>query len=151
MKVKINNVGQLRRRGFSFVDAVVAAAILGLTSATVFFGISTIVSGIQFDREQDRATQIMVEKLDAIRLYAWQDLTTTIMPTNFQASFCTDCELDLTYNGTVEIEDSPGSEGYSSRLKKVTVTLDWQSGTGTNQAQLHTLVSEYGTQSNFTQ
>src|SRR5437868_3625278 len=67
-----------RRRwaaGFNLVEVVVAIAILGIGIVALY---SSLLSGFrvaQLSREDLRATQVMVELMDTLRLYSWDQIT----------------------------------------------------------------------------
>ena len=64
-----------RSQGFSLVEAVVGMALLGLVCMALFSGLCNSTFSVQLARENLRATQIMSEKLDTIRLYSWKQMT----------------------------------------------------------------------------
>src|SRR5262245_59367484 len=65
----------VRNRGFTLVEAVVGMALLGLVCMALSSGVCNSVFLVQLSRDNLRATQIMAEKLDTIRLYSWKQLT----------------------------------------------------------------------------
>jgi|SRR6185503_6586530 len=147
---------RLFQKAFSLVETTFAIALLGLSSAALLSGLVSSVSTIQAQRETLRATEIMTEKLDTIRLYSWTQLGTAGYITNsFQVSFYPTNQLSgagignsgLTYTGTVSIANLVMSESYSNSLKLITVGLSWSSGRRFRSAQMSTLVSQHGMQS----
>src|ERR1051325_6622859 len=91
-------VSQSRRvricRAFTLVEVMVASALIGITLLAFMAGFSTSFQGIQLDRENSRAAQILLEKTELLRLYNWSQVTgadTNIyIPTTFTAPFYPD-------------------------------------------------------------
>src|SRR5262245_53420616 len=73
---------------FNLVEIVVAIAILGVAVVALY---SALLSGFrvaQLSREERRATQIMVELMDTLRLYSWDQVTDpTFTPKKFDIEY----------------------------------------------------------------
>jgi len=148
--------GSRRQRAFSLVETIFAIALLGLTAAALLSGLVSGFSTVEAQRESLRATEIMTEKLDTIRLYSWTQLDTPGFITNsFEVSFYPTNQLSgagvgspgITYTGTISITNPVMSETYSNSLKLITVGVTWSSGARPRSGQMSTLVSQYGIQS----
>src|SRR5512136_482740 len=63
--------------GYTFAEVLVAAAILGVVATSLYAAFSGGFFIIQSTRENLRATQVMVQKLEAIRLLTWSQLGNT--------------------------------------------------------------------------
>src|SRR5688572_33093234 len=113
MKIKAALLKRIRQKlaGFSIIEATIGMGIVGTTVATVFSGFTSGFFTMQMARENLRATQIMLERVETIRLYSWDQVTDPdgyITPT-FTASYDPDApngETGLVYQGTVEITDA---------------------------------------------
>ena len=130
--------------------------LLGITFVAMLGSLNWVVSGVQWARESARATQLMEEKLDTLRLYSWDQLNTPgFISTNFVSTFSTlengaavpAYDRGLIYTGTVTIGSAPLTEAYGSQVKLVTVSLRWNSGHRPRLAQMSTFVAQYGMQS----
>jgi prepilin-type N-terminal cleavage/methylation domain-containing protein len=76
------------QRGFSLVEVVIAMAIVGVSAFALLSGISSGMLTMQMARENVRATQIMVERTETLRLYSWDQLNTTnFIQTAFTESY----------------------------------------------------------------
>ena len=64
---------------FALLEVVIAAFALGVVLLALFASLSSGFSIIQSARENLRATQILVQRTEAIRLYNW----TQILDTNY--------------------------------------------------------------------
>lgn len=140
-------------RAFLLVDSVVAMGLIGITLVGMLGGLGLVLSSVQWGREQARATQLMEEKLDTLRLYSWDQLNTPgFIKTNFVATYSTlsngtsSGPGGLTYTGNLIIDAPPLAESYSNGLKQVTVALQWTSGGRPHRTQMSTFVAQYGMQ-----
>jgi hypothetical protein len=102
-------------------------------------------------RENQRATQILAEKMETIRLYTWDQLNTPgYVPTNFTSYAYPEGILEasrgITYTGLLSISKAPLTEGYASDLKDATVTVKWTTGSIQHTRKMTTLISRYGLQ-----
>jgi prepilin-type N-terminal cleavage/methylation domain-containing protein len=149
-------ISQLHRargeeHGFTLVEVMVASALIGIMFLAFMAGFSTSFQGVQLDRENSRATQILLEKTELLRLYDWDQITgsdpSIYIPTNFIASFYPDTNNGgFSYSGTVVIANVPIAENYSNDMRQVILTVTWTSGRTTRSRTMSTFVSKYGLQ-----
>lgn len=147
-KVAARTVG-----GFTFIEAILSLAIFGIAFGGVLTGLNWNVSSVKFARETVRATQIMEEKVDTIRLYSWDQITTPGFITNqFYAPFSPASllsgsnALGVTYTGFITIGNSPLTESYKTNIRQISIDLYWPSSAAVRHAQMTTFVSKYGLQ-----
>lgn len=141
------------RAGFSLVEAVIALAVIGILLVTLYSGMTSGLDCVRISREQLRATQIMLEKMEAIRVFNWDQITTNgFLPTSFLEPYAYDGTTNPTaggfaYTGAVTVAAVPASgRNYTNHLRQVTVALTWNSGKGLKQREISTYVSRYGIQ-----
>jgi hypothetical protein len=147
LRVPIVGSNRVKQSGVALAEVLVAVAIIGFLFVTLFLGISFCFSVTKFERENLRATQIVLQRLEGIRLFNWNQLTNTALnPTTFTARYYpgsgTRPASGLTYSGTVAVTPvtlNP-SATYSGNMKQVTVTVQWTSG---NNLVRHRSVSTY--------
>ncbi len=152
-----NDLGGRRFRlaaGFTLMEVTIAMVIIGMFFAGLLGGLTWIVASAEWTREYTRATQLMEEKLDTIRLYSWDQINTPgYIQTNFVATLSTvtdgttNTASGLAYNGAISIADPGLTEAYSNAVKQITVTVQWSSGGRTHSTQMSTLIAQYGMQS----
>lgn len=136
-------------RGFSLVEVLVAVAIGGVMVVSLYTGFSTGFAVVQLARENLRATQILQEKMETIRLYTWDQVTTqNFIPVTFTDVFYpgTQSTGGLVFTGSVAIAVAPLTESYSNDLKLVTVKVSWVSANVLRTREMHTFISRYGLQ-----
>jgi type II secretory pathway pseudopilin PulG len=134
---------------FSLIEVVVAVGLAGIMFVSLYAGISSGFAVVQLARENLRGTQILQEKMETLRLYTWEQLTTVgFIPTNFTDVFyaTTQSASGLTYTGMVSIASAPVTEAYSNDLKQITVRVTWTSANVLREREMTTFVSRYGLQ-----
>jgi prepilin-type N-terminal cleavage/methylation domain-containing protein len=145
--------GQSRQEAFTLIEVVVSVAVLGILLVSLYGGLTFGFSQIQVTREEERATQILSEKMEIARLISWDQLVNLpgYIPTNFTASYSIANPTNipagsLIYSGTVTITNAPVSENYSNDLKMLVISLAWQSRGINHRRAMTTFVSRYGLQ-----
>jgi prepilin-type N-terminal cleavage/methylation domain-containing protein len=138
--------------GFTLVEIVAAMAILGIAGAGVLGAIGYLCNGAQFNREKLRATQILAQTTEVIRLCNWDqtDPTTNFIPSSLTVPYFTDNATVTNgpfYQLSVTITNPPAlGASYSNDIRMVVVTATWASGRVTHSASVSTYVSQYGIQ-----
>ena len=139
----------VEQRAFTLIEVMVAIMAVGVSVISLYAGVTCGFAAVETSRETLRATQVMLEKLETVRLYSWSQLNTPgFMPTNFSAPFnpSTNSTGGFNYQGTISVVNAPVSETYSNDLKEVTVTVTWTAANVTRSRTMNTLVSQYGLQ-----
>ena len=134
-------------QAYTLVEVMIGVAIISIGFASLYLGFSQGFAVIQVARENLRATQILQEKMETIRLFTWAQLTNSPASTNFTTSFyplAPAGSQGTTYTGTRIITNAPVSESYAADLRMVIVQLKWMSGTVSRQREMRTFVSQYG-------
>ena len=115
--------------GMSLVDVVMAIAMLGIMAGGVFGSFRYGFFTLQCVRENQRATQIMLEKVETIRLYSWDQVNSNnFVPVTFSERYDPQGSANgqgITYSGTVAIASCPLSSSYAANLRELTITLQW--------------------------
>src|SRR5947207_10220837 len=100
-----------RHHAFTLMEVLVVVAIIGFEFVTLYLGMTQGFGIIQVARENLRATQILQEKMETIRLYTWSQITSNgFIPSAFQATFYpagTQTNQGVVYQGTVTITNAP--------------------------------------------
>ncbi|MCL5096311.1 MAG: type II secretion system GspH family protein [Candidatus Omnitrophica bacterium] len=134
---------------FSLVEVMVSFGIIGMLLVTLFVAFSSGFATVELTREDQRATQILLEKMEVIRLYSWDQLNTPgFIPAQFEAPFYATNEAltGLVYTGQVSISNAPLTEGYGVDMKQINVSVDWNSSHRMHHREMSTFVSRYGLQ-----
>jgi prepilin-type N-terminal cleavage/methylation domain-containing protein len=134
-------------RAFTLIETLFGMGIVSVLMVTLYAATATSLSIVQSCQENQRATQIITEKLDTIRLYNWTQITNRYVPTNFVVGI--DPAVDNSrpyYTGTVVIAQSSPTTTYRSNLMQVTVNLNWVSQKRPQSKTMTTYMAKYGLQ-----
>lgn len=155
IRVSINETPMPRQSAFTLIEVMMGAAVMTVVFVTIF-GVMTMgmfISGTS--RENLRATQIMVDKMEGIRLYSPTQLTnTTFLLQSFTNWFSETNNLGLPnvqgygvmYTGTITIAPVSFTTSYSSNMQQVTVNIGWVSGGQGNIAHTRSMSTFYANQ-----
>lgn len=145
--------GSGRSAAFTLIEVIVGVALMAILSATLYAGLSYGFAEIRLSREEERATQVLAERMEVVRLLSWDQLVNLpgYVPTNFTDSYSVLNPSNapsnaFIYSGTVLVTNPPLSETYTSDLRMVQITLKWTSGNQTHKRAMTTYVSRYGLQ-----
>ena len=143
--------GETLEPGFTIVEAAIGMGVVGMTAIALFSGLSTGFLSMQIARENLRATQILMEKTEMIRLYSWdQVITPGFIPSSFVDYYDPQSgstnELGLTFIGSIDITNVPFASDYSANMRQLTVTVTWHNDTVPRTRSYTTFVSQNGLQ-----
>ncbi len=153
IKRTVNLLRKGERSAFTLVEVIFAVALLGILSVSLYGGLAFGFTQIQLSREDERATQILSERMEVVRLLNWDQLVNFAgyVPSTFKASYSITNPTNapagsLIYSGTVVVTNAPISETYSNEMRMIQITLTWQSGKVTHQRTMTTFAARYGLQ-----
>ncbi len=119
--------------GVSLIEVVMAVCVVGLVSAGLMGAISCGFTMLSRTRENQRATQVMLEKVETLRLYSWSQINSNgFVPAKFTEllnPLDADEKNPALITGTMSVEKFPFTTSYSNSLKQVRMTIEWR-GTG---------------------
>jgi len=131
-------------RAFTIVETVVATLLLTSSVLALYAAFSFGFRVIKLSQEDLRADQILVQKLETLRVYDWSKVISGFIPTNITESFSGN--EGLTYDVAIAITSAPVIESYNDTLRQVTVSLSWESGGVLRNRSMTTFVSKDGLQ-----
>jgi len=165
LRCKSRNREQKARSAYTFAEVMVAVAVVGVMVVSLYMGISSSFAIIQRTRENLRATQILVQRVETVRLYNWDQLRYTGTPTWFQTNFTAIYDPlagtngtggGVTYYGNIRltvpppVSVMPTTVSYRGDVALVTVSLRWTNKTASSsfphERQFETLVAKSGMQ-----
>lgn len=138
------------KQGATLASTVIAMAILGILTTAALAVISSGIVTIRLARENDRATQVLVEKMESVRLYNWDQINSNgFIPPTFTAYYDPQggTNQGLAYSGTIRIAPANMASSYTNDLMQIQVQISWQSGSLSRSRELSTFVSRYGLES----
>src|SRR5580765_3820955 len=146
---------RLRKLAYTLVEVVVCVALIVILFVSLYGGMSTGFALTQASRENLRATQIMLEYMEGIRLYNWDQLVASnwipVYFTNWYYPFAASNESQgIPYYGTVMVSTNPTmtpTAAYSTNMAAVVVTVNWTNFNGSpHTRQMTTYVARNGMQ-----
>jgi prepilin-type N-terminal cleavage/methylation domain-containing protein len=141
-----------QKAAFTLVEVMIAVAILGIMFVALYGGMSSGFAVTQLARENLRATQIMLERMEGIRLYNWEQVVySNMVPTTFVAHY-----YPLASNGESQgmpfygrlIVTNAGitDTTYGDRMRLITVQLRWTNANVPRFRTMSTYISRAGVQ-----
>ena len=141
-----------RAKAFTLIETLVAMGVVGIMVAALYTAITLGFSSIRTARENLRATQIMIEKAEVIRLLSWNQIgVTNVLPATFVAYYDPIGATNgkgpgATYTGTIEVKQFPTAKSYQPEMREVIVQVQWVTGGLKHSRKLKTHVAHYGIQ-----
>jgi hypothetical protein len=137
----------------TFMEVLVGTSIMAIMFASLYTAMSSGFSMVTLARENLRATQIMLNRMEGLRLYNWNQLVySNMVPTTFTENFYPVGNVGntgITYYATMNITNvtmDPPATYSAGMVRRVTVEVKWNSGGVERTRQMSTYVSEYGVQ-----
>jgi hypothetical protein len=154
MKLSCARLGTGRgASAYTLVEVIVAVLVLTTIAVAYYSGLSWGFAITQSSREELRATQILVQKVEGLRLCNWRQLSEYSFREHYDPLGTTNQTGGAVYLGTVKVTASdhiPSGSSYRPNMVKVTVALYW---TNYNRGrplvhtrQTQTQVARYGIQ-----
>ena len=141
-------------RAFTLTEMLVALTIVSIMAVCLYAGITSGFFTVRMARENLRATQIMMEKVEVIRLCTWEQINSNnFIPSTFTAYYYNGTNNGgtngLVYEGTIDIRQPPGGlmkANYTKDVRVIMIELKWKTGGLERTRQLHTYYSRWGLQ-----
>jgi len=146
MKLQFSNN---RQSGTTIVEVVAAVAILAISAAGLMGAMANGFFSVQMTRENQRATQILIERTEMARLYNWEQVTTPgFVLTNFVTAYDPQSTNGggIAYTGVVSLAAFPFAANYATNMRQLTVTLNWNTKGINRTRSLTTLLGRDGLQ-----
>ena len=158
--MNISRHGNCRRAeaAYTLAEVIMGAMMVTITFISLYAGMSSGFAVTKVARENLRATQIMLERMEGVRLYNWGQLVySNMIPltfTNYYYPLTNAGEsCGIPYVGTFTITNvrfpSP-APSYANKMRLITVQVWWTNSLGTNcvarTRQMQTYVGAYGLQ-----
>jgi prepilin-type N-terminal cleavage/methylation domain-containing protein len=148
---------------FTLIEVMISMAVVAMMFVSLYAGISQGLAVIATARENMRATQIMIEKIELLRLYSWDQMNTPgyiptafaerLMPSTTTNSSTTAASIDALatpggvgtiFVGTIQLGPAPVNDGYTNAMRMATLTVNWTNGNIRRARSMQTLVAQRG-------
>jgi type II secretory pathway pseudopilin PulG len=152
--VLIRSIVQIRiskkrlQAAFGLTESLIGVVVIGVVFTALYAGMTTGFHAVRSARENLRATQILLEKFESLRLYNWEQITnSTYVARTFTNSYVLNpTTAGTVYYGRVSIDPAPITEAYRDDLRSVTVSVQWKAGNTMRTRSFTSLVAKYGLQ-----
>ncbi|MEY2429369.1 MAG: hypothetical protein QOJ40_2254 [Verrucomicrobiota bacterium] len=134
----------------TLVDVILAVGIIAIMAGGMVGSITYGFYVMQMARENQRATQIILERIEAIRLYNWSQVTDpTFIPSTFIDVYDPQAASNaqgVIYYGTLTKSGVPFTNSYSANMVQLTLGLTWRTRNITRSRSLTTYIAKDGIQ-----
>jgi type II secretory pathway pseudopilin PulG len=128
MKIRLRKPGQ---QATTLVDVIMAVAIIAIMCAGLVGSLTYGFYTMGIARENQRGTQLLLETLETIRLYNWDQVNSNgFIPDTFTGVYDPQAapgQQGITYYGTITKGPAniAGAPAVNTNLMLMTVTLSW--------------------------
>jgi prepilin-type N-terminal cleavage/methylation domain-containing protein len=143
-------------KAFTMIEVLVGVCILGIMVVSLYTGLSSGFTVVQLSRDNLRATQILLQRMETIRLYNWNQMlnTNSYLKPVFEDRYDPKATNGTIYSGRITTDlPNIGNLAYKTNMRLVTVTLYWTNysqkpnpTTVVRSRQMQTFVARYGMQ-----
>ena len=141
------------QRAYTLVEVLFAVAAMGFISVSLFAGLGSGFALVEVTRENLRATQILLERMETIRLYRWDQITDDkCIPRTFTSYFYPDALATggggIMYTGTIAVTSVSGDlpAAYRDEMRQVRVRIGWMSSKVPREREMVTYTARHGLQ-----
>jgi len=151
MKIGFSALKKVRalHSAFTLPEVMMAVGMFSVAFVSLYLGIAQGVVVVNNCRESLRATQILEDKAETMRLISWNQVTNNFVPTTFTDFYDPSAgpgTKGVAYQGTIQNTAAPVVEGYSGTMRQFVISLIWTSAGIRHQKEIRTFVSQYGLQ-----
>jgi len=153
MRIRCKKTDARSRAAYTLAEVIISVFLLATMAVSLFSALSYGFSNVQADREDLRATQILLQRTEAIRLCTWGQLQNMTFQTTYDPSGASNGSSGTVYYGKIETNSPvavPSSCGYRTNMVQVTVTVNWTNYVGAralaHSRTAQTQVARYGMQ-----
>jgi len=150
--LQLRDSRRVAQAAYTLPELLVATFVLGIFVISLYAGFGSGFGLLRLVREDARATQIIQQKIETLRLCSWSQLTN--FPRVFQEKYdplaTTNDPLATIFNGTISLTTPDFPTAYATNLRLVTITVYWTNCDGgkpvAHTTQSQTQLARYGLQ-----
>src|SRR5579871_1876217 len=121
-------------KAFTLVEVILAATIIGIAAAGLMGCFTGSFFIMRMARENQRATQVLMERAEALRVFTWTQMTNGSLSSSFTDYFDPSYTNyggyeGVTYHGTITTNSPPFSTSYNNNLLQINLSVTWTTGT----------------------
>src|SRR2546426_8121393 len=110
MRILADREGASRQSAYTLPEVMMGIIIMSIMFVTLYAGFTQGFGVVQASRENLRATQILQQHSEVIRLYTWEQLTNGTIPSTKTWTFYpmgAPGSKGVTYTGTIQVAAAP--------------------------------------------
>lgn len=141
------------RNAGSLIEVLIATVILSILGAGIVGSMNYGMVMMRLARENARATQVLLEKSEALRLYTWDQIVNSngFLPSTFTAAYDPQGGTNgqgCTYYGTITTSNLPpgAATSYSANMRQITIGLQWTNFNISHSRSITTYIAQNGLQ-----
>jgi len=131
MRLQFRKSATTGTSGYTLAEILICVLIINIGAAGLMGCFKYAFFVTRLFRENQRATPVMLERAEAIRLCSWDQVRTTgFIPPTFTDYFdptATNSSVGIVYTGTVAIASFPYNTTYKDNMRQLTLTVKWTS------------------------
>jgi uncharacterized protein (TIGR02598 family) len=133
--------------GFTLVETLMAVGLGSFMIGTLYSGFASGISAMRTTREDLRATQIMLGRVERLRLCTWSQITNPASNPPTTTDYFDTANQQVPYTVTYQAATpAVGTlpDAYRTNMLLVTLETTWTSGGIQHQRSMQTYVARYG-------
>jgi Tfp pilus assembly protein PilV len=151
MRIQSHKSNAIGNRAFTLAEILVSMVTISIGAAGLMACFGYGFFTIELIRDNQRATQIMLEKVETLRLYSWDQVNSNgFIPATFTATYDGTTNLNgssgTIYTGALAITTFPYNTSYSNKMRQLTITLNWNTKNVARTRTLTTYLAKDGIQ-----
>ena len=148
MKIQLSKKRGLEAATISEIVVSVLIVTIGAAALMGCFRYAFFITDIS--QQQQRATQVMLERAEAIRLCSWDQVRSNgFIPLTYSEYYDPTAAVGsqgVLYSGTAKVSAFPYNTSYSNDMRQLTLTLTWKTGKVTHNRTNITYIAKDGIQ-----
>ena len=132
MRLEVRKSATTGTSAYTLAEILVCVLIINVGAAALMGCFKYSIFATNLFRENQRATQVMLERAEAIRLCSWDQVRSNgFIPPTFTDYFdptASSNTMGIVYTGTVAIASFPYDTSYKDNMRQLTLTVRWSSG-----------------------
>lgn len=149
MKTKVKTRRRKCLAGYTLAEVLIAVGVGGIVFVTIYAGLAQSFRSVKSSQHRLRATQILVEKMEVIRLYNWDQINQSgFVPATVTEIYnpSSNSSGGTTYTVKLTVTNAPVDPAYTNTMRRAIAEATWVSSGITNRQRMETLISQYGIQ-----
>lgn len=140
------------RRGFALVEIVTGMLILGVVLVALYAALASAFTTVNLERDNLRATQIMIEKMEVVRMFNWEEIRDSALWPKYFTAYADPAGVTnaagrgAVFNGRIQLTAGPSDVAYGDDMRAVLIEITWKTGNLQRSRQFQSYVAKNGLQ-----